>query len=142
MNEEVDYIPFLVNKKVDHTPFSLLHCSLQVLVVGNPANTNCLLTAKMAPSIPPANFTCLTRLDQNRAVAQVMSSGHVHVAVVHVVLVTDAAATVPRLLRKSRSPMTLWQTSSYGGTTPPPSFRTLLTVTWTVAVRRSLCTMR
>ena len=60
----------------------------QVLVVGNPANTNCLLTAKMAPSIPPANFTCLTRLDQNRAVAQVKS--HVYITVVHVMLATDA----------------------------------------------------
>lgn len=45
-------------------------------MVGNPANTNCLLASKMAPSIPSANFTCLTRLDQNRAVSQVRSLGH------------------------------------------------------------------
>ena len=45
--------------------------SLQVLVVGNPANTNCMIAQKMAPSIPAANFTCLTRLDQNRAKGQV-----------------------------------------------------------------------
>lgn len=43
----------------------------QVLVVGNPANTNCLVTAKSAPSIPKENFSCLTRLDHNRARSQV-----------------------------------------------------------------------
>lgn len=40
---------------------------VKVLVVGNPANTNALIAAKFAPSIPRANFTALTRLDQNRA---------------------------------------------------------------------------
>jgi len=45
--------------------------SVKVLVVGNPANTNCLIASKCAPSIPKENFTCLTRLDQNRAVSQV-----------------------------------------------------------------------
>ncbi len=48
---------------------------LQVLVVGNPANTNCFLAAKSAPSIPKRNFTCMTRLDQNRAQAQVSQTG-------------------------------------------------------------------
>jgi len=45
--------------------------SVKVLVVGNPANTNCFICRKYAPSIPAANFSCLTRLDQNRAHAQV-----------------------------------------------------------------------
>lgn len=45
--------------------------SCKVLVVGNPANTNCLIASKYAPSIPKENFTCLTRLDHNRAKAQV-----------------------------------------------------------------------
>jgi malate dehydrogenase len=45
--------------------------SVKVLVVGNPANTNCLVLAKYAPSIPRENFSCLTRLDHNRAQAQV-----------------------------------------------------------------------
>lgn len=40
-------------------------------MVGNPANTNCLVAAKSAPSIPKANFSCLTRLDHNRARSQV-----------------------------------------------------------------------
>ncbi|XP_045926109.1 malate dehydrogenase 1Ab, NAD (soluble) isoform X1 [Micropterus dolomieu] len=45
--------------------------TVKVLVVGNPANTNCLIAAKSAPSIPKENFSCLTRLDHNRARSQV-----------------------------------------------------------------------
>jgi malate dehydrogenase len=45
--------------------------SVKVLVVGNPANTNCFILAHYAPSIPRENFTCLTRLDHNRATAQI-----------------------------------------------------------------------
>uniref|UniRef100_A0A8C1X5I5 Malate dehydrogenase n=1 Tax=Cyprinus carpio TaxID=7962 RepID=A0A8C1X5I5_CYPCA len=45
--------------------------TVKVLVVGNPANTNCLIAAKSAPSIPKENFSCLTRLDHNRACFQV-----------------------------------------------------------------------
>jgi len=44
--------------------------SVKVVVVGNPANTNCLITLKHAPSIPKENFTALTRLDHNRAIGQ------------------------------------------------------------------------
>src|SRR3974390_380375 len=40
-------------------------------VVGNPANTNCLIAMKNAPGLKPANFTAMMRLDHNRAVAQV-----------------------------------------------------------------------
>lgn len=43
----------------------------RILVVANPANTNCLIIANNAPSIPKCNFSCLTRLDFNRAVSQV-----------------------------------------------------------------------
>ena len=43
----------------------------KVLVVGDPANTNCLVLSECAPSIPKTNFTCMTRLYQNRAVSQV-----------------------------------------------------------------------
>ncbi|XP_038663732.1 LOW QUALITY PROTEIN: malate dehydrogenase 1Ab, NAD (soluble) [Scyliorhinus canicula] len=45
--------------------------TVKVLVVGNPANTNCLTALKCAPSIPKENFSCLTRLDHNRAKAQI-----------------------------------------------------------------------
>lgn len=45
--------------------------SIKVVVVGNPANTNALICSKYAPDIPKENFSCLTRLDQNRAQAQI-----------------------------------------------------------------------
>jgi malate dehydrogenase len=45
--------------------------TVKVLVVGNPANTNCLIASKYAPSIPSDQFSCLTRLDHNRAKGQV-----------------------------------------------------------------------
>jgi malate dehydrogenase len=43
---------------------------VRVLVVGNPANTNCLIAMNSAPDIPRERFTAMTRLDENRAVAQ------------------------------------------------------------------------
>jgi malate dehydrogenase len=44
---------------------------VRVLVVGNPANTNCLIAMNNAPGISRARFTAMTRLDHNRAKAQV-----------------------------------------------------------------------
>ena len=43
---------------------------VKVLVVGNPANTNCLIAMSNAPDIPSERFTAMLRLDHNRAVAQ------------------------------------------------------------------------
>src|SRR5215212_9673128 len=43
---------------------------VRVLVVGNPANTNALIALSNAPDIPNERFTAMTRLDENRAVAQ------------------------------------------------------------------------
>jgi len=43
---------------------------VKVLVVGNPANTNSLIAQANAPDLNPANFTAMTRLDHNRAMAQ------------------------------------------------------------------------
>ena len=43
---------------------------VKVLVVGNPANTNCLIARGNAPDIPSERFTAMTRLDHNRAIAQ------------------------------------------------------------------------
>ena len=44
---------------------------IKVLVVGNPANTNSLITQRNAPSINPRQFTAMTRLDHNRAMSQI-----------------------------------------------------------------------
>ena len=43
---------------------------LRVLVVGNPANTNCLIALSHAKAVPPERFAAMTRLDHNRARAQ------------------------------------------------------------------------
>ncbi|HXN37525.1 MAG TPA: malate dehydrogenase [Solirubrobacteraceae bacterium] len=43
---------------------------VRVLVVGNPANTNCLIAMNNAPDIPNERFTSMMRLDHNRAIAQ------------------------------------------------------------------------
>ena len=43
---------------------------VKVLVVGNPANTNALIAQRNAPDLDPRNFTAMTRLDHNRAMAQ------------------------------------------------------------------------
>jgi len=45
--------------------------NVKVLVVGNPANTNCLIAMKNAPSLKAAQFTAMMRLDHNRATSQV-----------------------------------------------------------------------
>jgi malate dehydrogenase len=52
---------------------------VRVLVVGNPANTNCLIAMNNAPNIAPDRFTAMTRLDHNRAKAQLAAKldGHV-----------------------------------------------------------------
>lgn len=46
---------------------------VKVLVVGNPANTNCLIAMNNAPDIPRERFTSMMRLDHNRAIAQLAS---------------------------------------------------------------------
>merc|ERR1712142_411067 len=56
--------------------------SVKVLVVGNPANTNALICSHFAPSIPKTNFSAMTRLDQNRATAQLAMKAGVKVAAV------------------------------------------------------------
>jgi malate dehydrogenase len=61
--------------------------SVKVLVVGNPANTNCLLCQHYAPSIPKENFSALTRLDHNRAKAQISKKLSVPVRDVHDIII-------------------------------------------------------
>ncbi len=52
---------------------------VRVVVVGNPANTNCLIAMNNAPDIPKSRFSALTRLDQNRAYAQLAEKAGVTV---------------------------------------------------------------
>jgi malate dehydrogenase len=44
--------------------------NVKVLVIGNPANTNALITMRNAPDLDPRQFTAMTRLDHNRAISQ------------------------------------------------------------------------
>jgi malate dehydrogenase len=53
---------------------------VRVLVVGNPANTNCLIAQCNAPDIPAERFSAMTRLDHNRAVAQLAAKAGVSVS--------------------------------------------------------------
>ncbi len=53
--------------------------NVKVLVVGNPANTNCLIAMNNAPDIPRERFTAMMRLDHNRAKAQLAKKAGAHV---------------------------------------------------------------
>jgi len=53
---------------------------IRILVVGNPANTNCLIAMNNAGSIPRERFTAMTRLDHNRARGQLALKAGVPVA--------------------------------------------------------------
>jgi len=61
--------------------------SVKVVVVGNPANTNAYLAMTNAPSIPRENFSALTRLDHNRAKAQIADRLHLPFTHVHNVII-------------------------------------------------------
>ena len=52
--------------------------NIKVLVVGNPANTNALIARANAPDLNPRNFTAMTRLDHNRALAQLAEKTGCH----------------------------------------------------------------
>jgi len=61
--------------------------TVKVLVVGNPANTNALIAMSCAPSLPRSSFSALTRLDHNRAKAQIALRLKVPVQTVHNVVI-------------------------------------------------------
>lgn len=54
--------------------------NIKVLVIGNPANTNCLIAQRNAPDLDPRQFTAMTRLDHNRAVSQLAEKTGKHVS--------------------------------------------------------------
>ena len=77
---------------------------VKVLVTGNPANTNALIALRNAPDIPPERFNALTRLDHNRAKAQ---------------LAAKTGATVSEITH-----MTIW--GNHSATQYPDLFNTLV----------------
>ncbi len=67
---------------------------IRVLVVGNPANTNALIASSNAPDIDTGNFTAMTRLDHNRAIAQLAQKTDSHVSdVQHMIIWGNHSAT-------------------------------------------------
>ena len=77
---------------------------VKVLVVGNPANTNCLIAQRNAPDLNPRQFTAMTRLDHNRAVAQLAKKTGKHTTEVkHVTIWGNHSATqYPDIARSDR----------------------------------------
>lgn len=57
---------------------SVANRNVKVVVVGNPANTNALITSKSAPDLDPKNITALMRLDHNRALSQIAAKTGIH----------------------------------------------------------------
>ena len=53
---------------------------VRVLVVGNPCNTNCLIAMNNAPDVPSDRWFAMTRLDENRAAAQLANKAGTHVS--------------------------------------------------------------
>lgn len=53
--------------------------AVRILAVGNPANTNALIAMRNAPDLDPGRFTAMTRLDHNRALAQLAGRVGVHI---------------------------------------------------------------
>ena len=87
---------------------------IRVLVVGNPANTNCLIAQRNAPGVPPERFTAMTRLDHNRAIAQLakraaevvereMRADAISQAEPHILYFEQPAVSVNQISR-----MTIW----------------------------------
>jgi malate dehydrogenase len=67
---------------------------IRVVVVGNPANTNCLIAMHNAPDVPRDRFTAMTRLDHNRAISQLAAkSGHPVTEISHVTIWGNHSAT-------------------------------------------------
>ncbi|WP_405217817.1 malate dehydrogenase [Agrococcus sp. Ld7] len=72
---------------------------VRITVTGNPANTNALIAAAAAPEIPRERFSALTRLDHNRAIAQLAAKTGAAVADIHRMIVwgNHSATQVPDL---------------------------------------------
>jgi len=84
--------------------------NVKVLVVGNPANTNCLIAMKNAPSLKPSQFTGMMRLDHNRAVSQLAQKVKQPVASIRKVTVwgNHSATQYPDVFQAEAEGKKLW----------------------------------
>jgi malate dehydrogenase len=83
---------------------------VRVLVVGNPANTNCLICMKNAPGLKPSNFTAMMRLDHNRALTQIAQKVGAPVADVRKMTVwgNHSATQYPDLFQAEAAGKKVW----------------------------------
>src|SRR3954465_872610 len=84
--------------------------NVNVLVVGNPANTNCLIAMKNAPSLKPSQFTGMMPLDHNRAVSQLAQKVHKPVTAIRKVTVwgNHSATQYPDLFQAEADGKKVW----------------------------------
>jgi malate dehydrogenase len=97
---------------------------VKVLVVGNPANTNALIASRNARDIDPRNFTAMTRLDHNRALAQLAERTGTHVNDIRRMIIwgNHSATQFPDLHHatvKGQPALTLVDQAWYAGTFIP-----------------------
>jgi malate dehydrogenase len=83
---------------------------VKVLVVGNPANTNCLIAMKSAPSLKPTQFTAMMRLDHNRATSQIAQKVGMPVSAIRKVTVwgNHSATQYPDLFQAEADGKKVW----------------------------------
>jgi malate dehydrogenase len=86
--------------------------NVKVLVVGNPANTNCLIAMKNAPSLKPQQFTGMMRLDHNRASSQLARKAGKPVAAIRKITVwgNHSATQYPDVFQAEADGKKLWPT--------------------------------
>ena len=86
--------------------------NVKVLVVGNPANTNCLIAMKNAPSLKPTQFTGMMRLDHNRATSQLAAKAGKPVPSIRKVTVwgNHSATQYPDVFQTEADGKKLWPT--------------------------------
>jgi malate dehydrogenase len=84
--------------------------NVKVLVVGNPANTNCLIAMKNAPSLKPSQFTGMMRLDHNRAISQLAQKVKKPVSAIRKVTVwgNHSATQYPDVFQAEADGKKLW----------------------------------
>jgi malate dehydrogenase len=87
------------------------HDDVKVLVVGNPANTNCLIAMSNARDVPRERFTAMTRLDHNRAMAQLAAKLEVPVTEITNVTIWGNHSTTqyPDLVHAKVSGKSAWE---------------------------------
>lgn len=86
--------------------------NVKVVIVGNPANTNALITQMSAPDLPAANITALMRLDHNRALGQVADKTGIHTSKLNKMIVwgNHSVTQYPDISCLEADGATIWPT--------------------------------